>query len=427
MASPTSSAASQTGEGSGSKEERLDDLLQRLGIDEEEIDDLVFEEEADAPKEGIKWMALAKVHSMNFFSPQTFEQHMRFAWSPAREVKFRSLENNLFTIQCFCLGDWLKITKGGPWLFRQNAVTIEEYDGLVLPESIDLNFLVVWVQVHKLPDGYRGETLVKNLIERKVGSDAVVDKTPHGLGDFIRVRVKLDLRKPLARFVTISRAGQREFFKIQFEKIPRFCGACGMVGHIHLECGTGEHDESKLKWGDFLKAERETWHGRVAFGVNRGRGRGRSMDGRGRFAGGGRNMEPHELVVPGRGRGPAFPISWRHNAIRPGGDLEMDDNLKDTATSPVKGLEVVMTDENTCDPGAKRRLNMSLEIAEKEHEQSDTDKGAPAAMLVDGTGISKEPHPEVTDTDRKKRSKKEGANSTSLGSAGSLEEPVRSQ
>jgi hypothetical protein len=104
MASPASSAASQTREGSGSKkEERLDDLLQRLGIDEEEINDLVFEEEADAPKEGIKWMALVKVHSMNFFSPQTFEQHMRIAWSPAREIKFRNLENNLFTVQCFCL------------------------------------------------------------------------------------------------------------------------------------------------------------------------------------------------------------------------------------------------------------------------------------------------------------------------------------
>jgi hypothetical protein len=105
----------------------------------------------------------------------------------------------------------------------------------------------------------------------------------------------------------------------------------------------------------------------------------------------------------------------------------MDENLKDTATSPVKVPEVVMTDENTSDPGAKRRLNMSLELAEKDQEQFDTDKGAPAAVLVDDTGISKEPHPEVADTDRKKRSKKEGANSTSLGSAGSLEEPVRSQ
>jgi hypothetical protein len=429
MASPASSAASQTREGSGSKkEEQLGDLLQRLGIDEDEIDDLVFEEEADAPKDGIKWMALVKVHSMNFFSPQTFEQHMRVAWSPAREVKFRSLENNLFTIQCYCLGDWLKITKGGPWLFRQNAVTVEEYDGLSSPDSVDLNYLSVWVQVHKLPDGYRGESLVKNLIERKVGSEAEVDKTPHGLGDFIRVRVKLDLRKPLARFVSISRAGHREFFKIQFEKIPKFCGACGMVGHTHLECGTGEHEKSKLKWGDFLKAERETWYGRVAFGGNRGQrgGRGRAMGGRGAYESAGR-MAPNDPIAPGRGRGSGAPASWRHNAIPLLKDTE-DDNLQDTATSPVKNLDVVMTEDDTSDPGAKRRLNMSSEIGdEEERDKNGAGNGALAAMVIDENLPPKDSLTGVVNNERKKRSKKEGANSTSLGSAGSLEDPVRSQ
>jgi hypothetical protein len=44
-----------------------------LGIEDDEIDDLVFEDEADAPVGGIKWMALVKVHTMNYFSSQTFE------------------------------------------------------------------------------------------------------------------------------------------------------------------------------------------------------------------------------------------------------------------------------------------------------------------------------------------------------------------
>jgi hypothetical protein len=61
-------------------------MLKRLGIEEEEFDDLVFEDEEEAPKEGLKWMALARVLTSNFFSPQTFEQHMRVAWSPAREI-----------------------------------------------------------------------------------------------------------------------------------------------------------------------------------------------------------------------------------------------------------------------------------------------------------------------------------------------------
>jgi hypothetical protein len=67
--------------------------------------------------------------------------------------------------------------------------------------------------------------------------------------------VKLDVRKPLARFVSISRAGEREVYPIKFEKMPRFCAACDHIGHTHLECGTGEFKEANLKWGDFLKAE----------------------------------------------------------------------------------------------------------------------------------------------------------------------------
>jgi hypothetical protein len=83
--------------GSGSKPESINDMLQRLGIGEEEFDDLVFEEEEEeeAPNEGLKWMALARVHTSNFFSPQTFEQHMKVAWSPARDVQFQHIEDNL--------------------------------------------------------------------------------------------------------------------------------------------------------------------------------------------------------------------------------------------------------------------------------------------------------------------------------------------
>jgi hypothetical protein len=126
MATPAESSSSAQAGGSGSKkEEAIDELLERLGFDDDEVDDLVFEEESDVPKEGVKWLALVRVHTSNFFSIQTFEQHMITAWSPAKEIKFRALEGNLFTIQCSCLGDWLKVTKEGPWLFRQNALIIQ--------------------------------------------------------------------------------------------------------------------------------------------------------------------------------------------------------------------------------------------------------------------------------------------------------------
>jgi hypothetical protein len=134
---------------------------------------------------------------------------MRTAWSPAKEVTFQALEENLFTIQCHCLGDWLKIEQGGPWLFRQNAVIIEPYDGLSAIDSVELNQIAVWLQIHKLPIGYRDKALIKNLVQRKVGPVSTVETQISGINNFVRVRVKLDVHKPLARFVSIAREGQR--------------------------------------------------------------------------------------------------------------------------------------------------------------------------------------------------------------------------
>jgi hypothetical protein len=69
MASPAASTTNQASGSGGEKAEGLDDLLNRLGIEEDEIDDLIFEEEETPPKEGIKWMALARVHTSKKFSP----------------------------------------------------------------------------------------------------------------------------------------------------------------------------------------------------------------------------------------------------------------------------------------------------------------------------------------------------------------------
>jgi hypothetical protein len=161
--------------------------------------------------------------------------------------------------------------------------------------------------------------------------------------------------------VTISRAGQREFFKIQFEKVPKFCGACGMVGHSHLECGTGEHDESKLKWGDFLKADRETWYGRFANVGNRGgsrSGRGGPARGRGRFDADRRDNFPPE--GSGRGRGAIVPVSWRYNAMVADTN-ETEEELQDTGSSPVKKGDVTMSDSENSDLNVKRRLEMTVD------------------------------------------------------------------
>jgi hypothetical protein len=71
-------------------------MLKHLSIDWEEINDLEEEEEKDVPKGGLKWFVMARVHTGFFLGVQTFEQHMKVAWSPSKEVKIKIVEPNLF-------------------------------------------------------------------------------------------------------------------------------------------------------------------------------------------------------------------------------------------------------------------------------------------------------------------------------------------
>ena len=240
-------------------------LLDRLHLEENELDELIWEDEVDTTEDGPKWLALARVLRCKSFSHGALIADMRAAWRPAQKVIWRSINSNLFSIQFHCLADWNMAVHKGPWEFRgYGALIITEYDGLSKPETIQLDRLETWSQIHGLPDGVLKKAgFLKNLASRIGEVQEVQTTLPSGfVGQFIRVRAKLDVNQKLTRFVSFSRAGKTEFFQVKYEKLPTFCYACGKMGHWHEECGTEEYDTDKLEWGNFILAPR------------RGRGRG---------------------------------------------------------------------------------------------------------------------------------------------------------
>ena len=278
---------SQEANSSGTKKEPVEDLLGRLNLLEDEQDDFIWEEEIEEPPEVAKWLAIAKVHTSKGFSPSALYAEMRSAWNPAKEVKWRKIENNLFTIQFGCLADWNKATKQGPWLFRnQQALLIQEYDGFLNPRSVILDKLDVWGRVLKLPDNYlKKEEIIKGMCRTMGQVLEVQTLLPAGYaGEFVKIKVRIDVNKKLSRFVSITKNQKKEFYQVQYEKLPIFCANCGLIGHWYQECGTGEHDVTKLEWGDFILVDAGRGRGR-GHGAGRGTAGGPAM-GRGRARGG---------------------------------------------------------------------------------------------------------------------------------------------
>ncbi|KAM0872953.1 hypothetical protein ACQ4PT_038405 [Festuca glaucescens] len=215
MADPGGMSSSQ-----GEKTEDVGDLLGRLHLQDDEIEDFVWEDEAEEPEVQAKWLAIARVHTSKAgFSQSALFSDMRSAWNPAKDVVWRRVDNNLFTIQFNCLADWNKAINQGPWLFRNQALIIEEYDGFTNPKSIKLDRVAVWAQVHQLPDNFLKEKVIKGMC-RGVGEVKEVQiKLLEGfVGSFVRIKVRLDVNKKLSRFASISKDKKKEYYQVKYEK-----------------------------------------------------------------------------------------------------------------------------------------------------------------------------------------------------------------
>lgn len=132
----------------------------------------------------------------------------------------------------------------GPWNYKGNVVILAEYDGFTKPSLVKLDSLEIWLQIHDLPDGFY--PLIKPLA-RKVGEYIYAEpKSQDFEGNFYRVRIRIDVHKPLKTAVSLVHEGKRQIFKVKYERLPDWCAVCGHLGHQYKEHGDGIHAKSAL-------------------------------------------------------------------------------------------------------------------------------------------------------------------------------------
>ena len=74
-----------------------------------------------------------------------------------------------------------------------------------------------------------GESM-RNLINVDVVEDGM------GWGRHLRIRVSIDLLKPLKRGITIHLNGKSHWVTFKYEKLPMFCFNCGRIIHGEKGC-----------------------------------------------------------------------------------------------------------------------------------------------------------------------------------------------
>lgn len=174
---------------------------------EEEIVYGVCDEIMAKGKEGDKWGLLGKLLSQKPFNRKAFRCTILEILRVKNGLTINEVDRDIFL---FSFGDPKEIDKvlNEPWIFDKSMLVLKIYDADKTVDYNDFVFTKFWVQVFNLPpSGMRPEMgeMMGDIISEFV--DVIKNSDSKCVGQFLRVRVAIDVSKPLRSGVRLRLGG----------------------------------------------------------------------------------------------------------------------------------------------------------------------------------------------------------------------------
>jgi hypothetical protein len=209
-----------------------------------------------------KFCIVGKLVADRYVSKETIRKELFRWWKLSKAPNFKVLGDNLFLIEFEDAKDKKRVLEGRPWVFEGNLFLVEDFDGRIAPSAIPFKKAFFWVRMKNLPLACMGRD-VGFKIGSSVGEVEEVDADKDGIGwgEFLRVKILIDLSKPLPRGRKLKFEGESTWVSFQYERLPRFCFHCGVISHGHEGCqkrSVLRNHENTTEYGMWLKAESPT-------------------------------------------------------------------------------------------------------------------------------------------------------------------------
>ncbi|KAL2894811.1 hypothetical protein RDABS01_010720 [Bienertia sinuspersici] len=165
------------------------------------------------------------------FNVEAFKRTMTQSWTLSGRVVIKPCGSNLFLFQFFHWRDKEKVLVGCPWCFDHQLLILNEIKANKQPSNVPLTHSPFWTRIYNLPLNYHSDDDVKTIVAN-YGSIMDVEPDDFGLENFRRVKLKLDVSKPLRRYQRIKgKDGNIIRVEFKYERLPFFCYVCGIMGH----------------------------------------------------------------------------------------------------------------------------------------------------------------------------------------------------
>ena len=153
-----------------------------------------------------------------------------------------------------------KVLQGEPWVCDRHLVVLQRYDGSAPVTDLSFERTTFWVQIHNLPFSLMTIDAAISLGETLGIVTKPKDEAEMKRGQFMKVRVAVDVTKPLCRGRMITwDQGRDRWVSFMYERLPNICYWCGLLSHDDKECelwlsSKGGLSTEKQQFGPWLRA-----------------------------------------------------------------------------------------------------------------------------------------------------------------------------
>ncbi|XP_041009453.1 uncharacterized protein LOC121253514 [Juglans microcarpa x Juglans regia] len=191
---------------------------------------------------------------------EAFKTTMSKIWNPEGAVSFTKVGYHKFLVELQKAMDIERVKKGTPWSFHKNLIYFKEFDSKIPLSEVVFTHEPFWLQLHGLPPaamikkgGERISSAVGDVLNIEVDEDGI------GWGKFLRIRVMMDITKPLPRGKMIKVDGKQRWIEFKYERLPLFYFPCGAIQHDSSFCARGnskiiDKREAQSQYGQWLRA-----------------------------------------------------------------------------------------------------------------------------------------------------------------------------